>query len=1435
MLSKASREFGARFSFIRTFNDLNRVDFTLILYTVCDIIKNNKKCRKGGNRSFLAETERMVRDDLTTLRNLNEMVRYGAENFGERNFLEYKNPDGTIASKTYAQFKAACDSACISLTERGFGGAHVALVGPTSFEWITGYFSAAMTGGAAVPLAPSETDEMNCRLMAFADVSVFAFDKKHESLYKLAKETVGSIKLFVSLDNTASDPDVINFNELLSLSGEYDGDPDPDTMCAIVFTSGTTGFPKGVMSSHKNMIYSATSVHVACPTTRMFCCLPIHHSFCFTANITKSIVRGKTVCVNDSLANLVSDLHLFKPDSIVAVPQIVKKLMGGAIKFAASKPELPEEKAVNMFLGGNIIDVISGGAPLEAAANARFNATGILVLNGYGMTECSPVIANNAVGCFRHGSVGKPIPCMQVKIENGEILVKGPSVMLGYYKNPEATKEAFTEDGFLHTGDLGHFDDDGFLYVTGRCKNLILLENGENVSAEMLEEQFANEPLVQEVICYGENGAICAEVYLNKGYVGEHGITDEKEAMTAVLMRINENLASYQRISTFKIRPIPFERTSSSKIKRSSKMDAVKKEIVEPATDTEKRVCRAVKELLQLPEVSVTDNFFAIGGDSLNAMELAVSLNISAQLIYDKPFLNKLAEEIDAAEKKKSDKIDNINEIIKATAHKGEKHNGYKCALLTGATGFLGVHILKKLIDNGIETYCLVRSREKLDSQLKFYFTDFESPLIHAVTGDIEKEKLGLSDEKYTELADKIDVVFHVAANVHHAGDYADLERTNVTGTMNVIDFAKAANAVLQHTSTVSVHGAATVKQTKCKSVFDESVLDIGQRYQDNVYIHSKYCAEQLVLSARQDGLEVNIYRIGNLTWRVSDGKFQKNSDDNGFLRRVHAMLKLGLLNENMDKYPTDLTAVDECADAYVRLALTGNVNEIYHMINPNFLLTEDMFRSLNVPFRRVSTQETVETVFANTDDRDIHVYMFYLIISGRSANIEMDNSYTVSCLDAVGFAWSKPDKAYLTVSDSVDRPNGHCLDFTPCELKPMRTKGGVLNPIQKLTLGVMHDAKFVDSVLLHGENALEKLSEEIKKANVKNPLFLLYPGAEKNNKIEAFITSVSSSPILFSGILAEPTTEITDEVLKVYFENGCDAMVAVGGGSVLDTAKITALRAANPEEEIDDICKIDSIASPCVPLFAVPTTSGTGSEVTAFAVITDTEENKKKPFVSDRFQPLAVALDPSLTVSVPPMSTAFTGIDALSHAVEAAVNSFAPSFPEDRAYCGKAAGRILHNLKIAHDCPTDLTARDEMQLASFEAGLAFRRIGTGYIHAIAHRLGEFYHLPHGQAIAAVFVPVLKASLDCCEKALSELAKECAVSNADSDQENAGAFLEAVETLIASFGINATDIAFNESDLDEIVRRAQEEAKLMGAPKPFSDDELRKLIREIFA
>lgn len=1375
----------------------------------------------------------MLLDDLTRLRNLKHMVDYAAENFSDRDFIQYK-VSGFIESKTYKQLAEDCDAFSNMLEKKGLNGAHVAVIGPTSYNWIVAFLGTAATGSIVVPLATAETVDMNCRLMDFADVDVLVFDEKSKALYEAAKEQLSSISLFISVDNSSDEEDIVNFSDILKeYQGNYDKEPDAEATCAIMFTSGTTGFPKGVMLSHKNLVYSATSVHVACPTTKMFCCLPIYHGFCFTANITKSICRGKTVCVNDNLANLVSDIRLYKPDSIVAVPQIVKKLMAGALKYASMKTDMSEENAVKEFLGGNIIDIISGGAPLEAALNERFNATGVLVLNGYGMTECSPIISNNAVGNFRHGSVGMPIPCMDVKIADGEILVKGPSVMQGYYKNPEATEAAFTEDGWLHTGDLGHFDEDGFLYITGRCKNLILLDNGENVSAEMLEDKFACEDIVQEVLCFGEGSAIYAEIYPDISYIAENNITDIDSAMVEMLTRVNLTLAVHQRVTAYILRETPFERTASSKIKRGKHSAVKKPDPVKPRTHAEQSVFDAVKELLGITEISMTDNFFALGGDSLSAVELAVSLNIKPQEIYDNPFLYALANKLSCASESEADGIGNINDIILNTQGTGENNKEPSCVLLTGATGFLGIHILKELIASGLKVYCLVRNEKKLLSQIEYYFGSLDMTDVKIVQGNIEAPLLGLPAEEYKLLSERIDAVYHVAANVHHAGDYSELKKTNVDGTKNIIDFCFAAEAVLHHTSTVSVHGAATVRQSFKNAVFDEHILNIGQKYCDNVYIHSKYRAEEAVLEARTKGLVANIYRIGNLTWRSSDGKFQRNAADNGFLHRIHAMLKLGLYHENMDKYPMDLTPVDECADAFVKLSLFGKNNEIYHLFNHNYLSAKHLFEYLGVPYRCVSVTEAIETAFANMSDRDIHVYMFYMIISGRSQNVPMYNDFTLSRLEKTGFKWSVPEKEYLTVS--CENTKGLCLSYDPVEIVPMRKTGGILNPIQKLTLGVLKNSCPTDSKIVSGAGKISELKQELDLFGLKNPLVITLPGAHNFKGITAFIDSLDQPPVIYDSLNGEPTRKNTDEALGIYIENSCDCVVGIGGGSVLDVAKIVALRANNRESAVDDICKLESDASVSVPLFLAPTTAGTGSEVTLFAVVTQEDENKKRPFISDRYLPCVIVLDPELTLSVPAPSTAYTGIDAMSHAIESYISLFAASFPEDAALAPGVVKDIFRYLPAALNDPSDIDTRTVLQKAAFNAGLSFRRAGTGYVHAIAHRLGEFCHIPHGLAIAVCLVPVLRAMLPFGSEKLSELAVHCGFAQkSDPIESNAQAFISSLEKLISDLGISAGEIAFDESYIDEIIIRAQDEAKLVGYPRPLSDDELRNVILSVF-
>lgn len=1358
-----------------------------------------------------------TKEYMTRLRNFKHLLDTCARDFADVHFMEYQ-VNGAVECKTYAELQRDADAVSRYLADVGLTNAHISLIGGAGYRWVTAFFGIVDAGNAAVPLAPAETDDMNVQLVDYADCAALFFDAKHKSLYEKIRAEVPSVTCFVSVDDSSDSPDVKNISDIYAeYAGPYENDPDGDSLCAIMYTSGTTGFPKGVMLSHRNLIATGTFVHEAYPTQRMLGVLPYHHAFGLTGNVTKIMVNGRTLCLCDNLQNVAADLQLYKVNGMLAVPQMIKFMMNGAFRYAAAHADtMTENEAVQAYFGGAFTTISSGSAPLDKDLNERYNATGIGVYNGYGMTECAPIVSNNVGKFNRSGSVGRLIPCMEGRIaENGEIQLKGPNVMLGYYKDPEATAAAFTEDGWLHTGDLGRFDADGYLYITGRLKNLILLDNGENVSAEFLEAKLMAYPAVKECVCYGENGAIYAEIYPDTAAAAADGINDLDSHIARIIKEVNASLAAYQRIQGWFLRETPFEKTASQKIKRGLPHGHVKKEIVLPANDREARVFAAAKELLNAENLSMADHFFTVGGNSLNAVELAIALDVTPQTVYDHPVLSELAAYVAADPAENEARVPGINEIIRETKSDLLAAR-YRGVLLTGATGFLGAHILKELADAGKTVYCLVRSSQRLADTLKWYFGDFQSDKIIPVLGNIEAPDLGLGDG-YNALAAKVDTVFHVAANVHHAGDYADLERTNVQGTKNVIAFCMAAGAVLQHTSTVSVHGAATVIEQTENAVFNEEILDIGQRYTDNVYIHSKYRAEEEVLLARQKGLKANIYRIGNLTWRTSDGMFQRNAADNGFLHRLRAILKLGVYHENMDKYPMDLTPVDECARAYVLLALSGVTNHIFHMFNPHFLDVRDMFRLLGREWRYASTAETIEIANANLADRDIHVYMFYMIISGRSSEVEMVNRRTCKRLKKLGFAWSEPDYAYLTAGDN--------LKYEPVTLAPAG-RGGAITPIGKLTLSVLKNAVPKEAQRIAGENSVLLLEKALKKRGLKKPLVITVPFEMKT--VKTLLTRLGDPPV-FTDIAAEPTVGDTTNALRVYTENGCDCVVGIGGGSVLDVSKITALRAANPSAFVEDIARLDSDCAPGVPLLLAPTTAGTGSEATLFAVATEEAKNKKRPFTSDKFLPDVIVLDPVLTETVPKMSTAFTGVDALSHAVEAYLSLFAPAFPEDVANAPAAAKTVFETLEKAYHNPHDLVARADMQQAAYLAGKSFGRAGTGYIHAVAHRFGEFYHVPHGLAIAAAFTPVLRAYLPFAADKMAALAKECGVG------ETAENLIAAVDGLITRLGIDIHTIPYKEEDCFEIARKAQEEAKLVGYPRFFTDAEVRALVHGIFS
>jgi thioester reductase-like protein len=343
------------------------------------------------------------------------------------------------------------------------------------------------------------------------------------------------------------------------------------------------------------------------------------------------------------------------------------------------------------------------------------------------------------------------------------------------------------------------------------------------------------------------------------------------------------------------------------------------------------------------------------------------------------------------------------------------------CVLLTGATGFLGSHILRELLKRKLQVICLVRSEQRLESLLAYYFLkECKHFQYTTVIGDITTPRFGLGDGEYAKLVKDVDMVIHTAANVSHAGHYEDLERTNVFGTQNIIDFCREADAVLQHTSTASVNGSGTVEQRNPDATFDEFILDIGQNYAQNVYIHSKYKAEELVLLAREEGMKANIFRIGNLTWRMSDGKFQKNAQDNGFLDRFRGLLKVGMYSPELAQYPIDFTPVDECADAYVRLALHDHVNNIYNLYNPYLFSVDMLVKRFYWGVKKVSKETFEKALRRLISDKEVAVLSFYNAIASASKNIVTSNAFTVKELKKLGFRWSRIGIRYLHYAKKI-------------------------------------------------------------------------------------------------------------------------------------------------------------------------------------------------------------------------------------------------------------------------------------------------------------------------------------------------------------------------------------------------------------------------------
>lgn len=497
---------------------------------------------------------------------IREILEQAEKRFGDKDAIRYKIGKDKIESKTYTQLWEDSGHFSGALKEMEMQGKHVAIVGASSYEWIVAYFGTVNCGSVAVPLDVSLPAAELCDLLNRADVSVLVYDEIRADVAEMAKKRCSRLVKIISMQKEQHENNILSMHRLLEeSSGGFDVWVNPEEICTIMFTSGTTGKSKGVMLSQRNLAENATCLDMRIPSrTVILTVLPIHHAYCLSMDILKGISLGSIICINDSLMRVAKNIKLFGPDMILMVPMMIE-LFAKKLEDAAA---LPPEIVKKEIFGERLHTICSGGAYLNSAWITLFEKYGITILQGYGMTECAPVISTNLDWNKKAESVGKLMPNCAAKIVDEEIWVKGSSVMQGYYQMPEETKETLTEDGWLRTGDLGYVDEDGFVFLTGRKKNLIITKNGENVSPEEIENKLSKHRLIQEVLVRESEGVIEAEIFPDLEYAKKQEITDVKATLQEILDAYNKETPAYKKVVKLKVRGQEFEKTAARKIKR---------------------------------------------------------------------------------------------------------------------------------------------------------------------------------------------------------------------------------------------------------------------------------------------------------------------------------------------------------------------------------------------------------------------------------------------------------------------------------------------------------------------------------------------------------------------------------------------------------------------------------------------------------------------------------------------------------------------------------------------------------------------------------------------------------------------------------------------------------------------------------------------------
>ncbi len=552
--------------------------------------------------------KKMKYNEVSPIDSIRDMMQQAVAAMGDSVLFKHKK-NGQVCDVSCKEFYDTTVCLGNALAARGYvAGNHIACTGNNSYNWIVGYVSTLCGSNVFVPIDKDAPEKDFLNILNHSESKVILCDKSYVARILSNKENLPNIELIVCLDGECEG--AVSLDTLLAegkklmdenygvylekTSADYD-------LKLLVYTSGTTGNPKGVMLSQHNIrsaIYYGLMVETV--NTRCLSVLPYHHTYEAVIGILVSIHKHNCICINESLRAVLANIQLYKPVYIFVVPAFAElfykrvnaaleeKGKLGTVNFMIKVSNVLRKVGIDLRrkffkqiidnFGGELRQIVCGGAPVRAEVAEFFSNIGIDLEIGYGITECSPLVSVNQAEDNDYNSVGKILPCLDIKIDgsdengNGEICVKGDIVMMGYFKDPEQSAEVLV-DGWFHTGDLGNYTNEK-LYITGRKKNLIVLDNGKNIYPEEIENYIYGIPYVKDAVVYSvkdEKGAevdLCCEAYLDKDNMPDGG-KDAEAVFKADVSKVLSELPQYKHIAKIVLRDEEFPKTTTKKIKRN--------------------------------------------------------------------------------------------------------------------------------------------------------------------------------------------------------------------------------------------------------------------------------------------------------------------------------------------------------------------------------------------------------------------------------------------------------------------------------------------------------------------------------------------------------------------------------------------------------------------------------------------------------------------------------------------------------------------------------------------------------------------------------------------------------------------------------------------------------------------------------------------------